>query len=62
MVDATLDARDKALIATLYDSRCRIGELLLMKIRNATFGEYGEVLEVPWGGKTGFRNVIIASH
>lgn len=59
MISAARNARDKALIAVLYDSGCRIGELLAMKIQNVGFDQYGGVLRVPWEGKTGFRNVRI---
>ncbi|MCW4017785.1 MAG: site-specific integrase [Candidatus Bathyarchaeota archaeon] len=52
--------RNKAFILTLYDSGCRIGEILTLRIRDVTFDEYGAVLIVD--GKTGMRRVrIIAS-
>ena len=59
MIDSCNNARDRAIISTLYDSGCRIGELLLMKIRSVRFDNYGAVLEVPFEGKTGTRSVRI---
>ena len=59
MVSACNNARDRAIIATLYDSGCRIGELLLMKIKSVRFDNYGALLVVPFEGKTGTRQVRI---
>ncbi len=55
MIDACLNPRDRALIATLADSGCRIGEALTLRLRNVSFDEYGVVLMV--SGKTGDRRV-----
>jgi integrase/recombinase XerD len=57
LIDGSTNARDKAPIAVLYDSGCRIGELLTLKIRNVEFDDYGAVLHV--NGKTGQRRVRI---
>jgi len=52
--------RDKALILTLYESGCRIGEILSLKLKNIRFDEYGAIMTVD--GKTGMRRIrIIAS-
>jgi len=52
--------RDKALVLVLYESGCRIGELLGLRIKDITFDEYGALLSVT--GKTGHRRVrIVAS-
>jgi site-specific recombinase XerD/ribosomal protein L40E len=60
LVEASHHPRDKALIQVLYESGCRIGELLSLKIRNVQFDVYGAVLLV--NGKTGQRRVrIVAS-
>jgi len=60
LANATTNPRDKALILVLYESGCRIGELLYMKLKNVQFDNYGGVLIV--NGKTGSRRVrIIAS-
>jgi len=60
LANSTTNPRDKALILALYESGCRIGELLYLKLRNVQFDNYGVVLIV--NGKTGSRRVrIIAS-
>ncbi len=51
--------RDKALILVLYESGCRIGELLTLKLKNTSFDQYGAILRV--NGKTGDRRVRIIS-
>lgn len=52
--------RDKAFISTLYESGCRIGELLCLQIKHVQFDNLGAVLLV--NGKTGQRRVrVIAS-
>ncbi|MEM3572834.1 MAG: tyrosine-type recombinase/integrase [Nitrososphaeria archaeon] len=60
LVDAADHIRDKAFISTLYESGCRIGELLCLRIRHVCFDNFGAVLLV--NGKTGQRRVrVIAS-
>jgi integrase/recombinase XerD len=60
IAEAAIHPRDKALALVLYESGCRIGELLSMRIKNVEFDEYGGCLIVD--GKTGPRRVrIIAS-
>jgi integrase/ribosomal protein L40E len=60
LANATTNPRDKALILVLYESGCRIGELLYLKLKNVQFDNYGGVLLV--NGKTGSRRVrVIAS-
>jgi integrase/recombinase XerD len=49
----------KALVATLYESGCRIGELIFLKIGQVKFDAYGAQLFVT--GKTGFRRIRIIS-
>lgn len=49
--------RDKALIATLGESGCRISEVGLMKIKHVSFEEYGARLTV--NGKTGMRKILV---
>lgn len=51
--------RDKAFVLVLYESGCRIGELLTLKIRNIQLNEYGMALNV--NGKTGSRRILIIS-
>ena len=55
LVNAAINPRDKALISILYESGCRIGEILNMRIRNVEFDSNGAVLIV--NGKTGQRRV-----
>jgi len=57
LIDTATNARDKALISVLYDSGCRIGELLTLRVKNVEFDDYGAVLHV--NGKTGPRRVRI---
>ena len=59
MIDACRNPRDRALISTLYESGCRIGELLPMRINQLKFDDYGARLLV--NGKTGFRRVRVVS-
>ena len=57
LISAATNTRDKALVSALYDSGCRIGELLTLSIKNVSFDNYGGVLLVT--GKTGQRRVRI---
>ena len=54
--------RDAAIIATLYDSGCRIGELLSMRVKDVEFDDNGAIVTFP-EGKTGWRKnrVVLAS-
>lgn len=49
--------RDKALIATLAESGCRVSEVGTMKIKHVSFEEYGARLTVQ--GKTGMRKILV---
>ncbi|MDD5551212.1 MAG: tyrosine-type recombinase/integrase [Candidatus Omnitrophica bacterium] len=59
LIDNSKSVRDRAFLITLYESGCRIGELLPIKIKNVHFDEYGAQLLVD--GKTGMRRVRIIS-
>ena len=60
LVEAADHIRDKAFISTLYESGCRIGEILCLQIKHVCFDNFGAVLLV--NGKTGQRRVrVIAS-
>jgi integrase/recombinase XerD len=59
MIENATNLRDKAFISTLYESGCRIGELLPIKLRSVVFDEYGAVLIVD--GKTGMRRIRLIS-
>lgn len=60
MAECAFNLRDRALILVLYESGCRIGEILSLRVRNVQFDDHGAVLLV--SGKTGDRRVrVIAS-
>lgn len=60
LAKATNNLRDKALVLVLYESGCRIGELLSLRIKNIVFDEHGCVLLVD--GKTGQRRVRVIEY
>lgn len=51
--------RDKAFISIIYESGCRIGEILTIKIKNVSFDNYGAKISV--FGKTGARVVRLVT-
>ena len=51
--------RDRAFLLVLYETGCRIGEILSLKMKNVSFDQYGAILRV--NGKTGDRRVRIIS-
>lgn len=55
MIQQADSTRDKAIVSTLYDSACRIEELLTIKIKNILVDQYGIKIEV--NGKTGKRSI-----
>ena len=55
MIAAAHKPRDRALVAVLYESGCRIYEVMTMRIKNVTFDKHGAVITV--SGKTGSRRV-----
>ncbi len=55
MLQAAEHPRDKALIASLYESGCRVGEIASLKIGDINFDEYGAYMIV--NGKTGSRRI-----
>jgi len=57
LLQATKHSRTKALVATLYDSACRKGEILDLRIKHVEFKDLQVNLHVT--GKTGERNVPI---
>ncbi|MGC8655196.1 MAG: tyrosine-type recombinase/integrase [Thermoplasmata archaeon] len=60
LIENAKNARDKAFFSVLYDSGCRLGELLNMRIKDLSFDEFGGLLKVT--GKTGFRQVRIVGN
>ncbi|MEK6979375.1 MAG: tyrosine-type recombinase/integrase [Candidatus Micrarchaeota archaeon] len=57
MAEMATTQRDRAFITVLYESGCRIGEILSLRMKNVSFDQYGAVLRVT--GKTGDRRVRI---
>lgn len=55
MLGACNNVRDKTVISILYDSGCRIGEILTLRVKDVDFDEFGMRLTVK--GKTGVRKV-----
>ena len=55
MVAAADTPRDKALIHTLYESGCRVGELASLRLKHVVFDDAGAQIVV--SGKTGARRV-----
>ena len=55
LIDAAKTARDRAFVAFLYESGCRIGEALFVRIKHLRFDQYGLVAMVD--GKTGPRRI-----
>jgi site-specific recombinase XerD len=59
MINSAGNERDRAFIATLYESGCRIAEILSLKIKHIAFDEYG--CKVAVSGKTGSRRIRLVS-
>jgi len=59
LIGAARHPRDRALIAVLYESGCRVGELLTLRIRHVKFDKNGARLIVD--GKMGMRRLIIVA-
>ena len=59
LINAAEHPRDKALIAVLYESGCRIGELLEMRIKHVYPDGYGA--RILLNGKTGPRRIRLVS-
>jgi integrase len=58
LIDACRNPRDKALISFLYESGCRKGELVSIRLENVTFTDFGATVTIP-KGKTGPRTIPI---
>jgi len=58
LIAAGRNAREKALIAVLYESAARIAEFLNLRIRDAAFDKNGAILSITHG-KTGARRIRI---
>jgi len=55
LIECAERSRDKAFISLLYESGCRISEILTLRIKNLEFDEYGARITV--FGKTGSRRI-----
>lgn len=55
LISSAEHIRDKALIATLFETGCRVGELASLRLKHVSFDKYGAVILV--NGKTGMRRV-----
>ena len=55
MIDAGDNPRDRALISVLYESACRLGEIVGLKQKDVNIDQYGAVIMVD--GKTGQRRI-----
>jgi len=59
LIDSASNSRDKALISVLYESGCRAGEILSLKLKSVEFDKYGCVILVD--GKTGMRRIRLVN-
>jgi len=59
LIDHAQTLQEKTFIAVLYESGCRIGELIYMRISQVKFDEFGAQLFI--SGKTGFRRVRVVA-
>ncbi len=59
LIDSAKYIRDKTFISALYESGCRIGEMLTLQIKNVSFGQHVTALLV--AGKTGQRRVPLVT-
>jgi site-specific recombinase XerD len=57
LINSCQHSRDKALIAMLFDSGCRVGELLNMRVRDIEYFDKG--MKIYLTGKTGMRKVPV---
>jgi len=57
LAEACQNQRDRALILVTYETGCRVGEILTLKVGDIQFDQYGAVMVVK--GKTGPRRVRI---
>ncbi len=55
LADAAENLRDRALILFLYESGCRVGELMELRLRDLESDRYGMKAILPDSGKTGAR-------
>jgi integrase len=61
LAEATKNNRNRAIVLFLYETGCRIGELLELKIDDVEFDKYGARITIPIEGKTGNRKIRVVS-
>lgn len=59
LIEASDSPRDRAFVALLYESGCRIGEIGSMRIGSVNFDKYGTIIIV--SGKTGSRKIRVVN-
>ena len=59
LIQVADNARDKAVVAVLYESGCRISEFLNIRLKNIKFDDYGAIINV--SGKTGERSIRLVN-
>jgi site-specific recombinase XerD len=59
LIESAKTVQMKAFFAALYESGCRIGELIYLKLNQVKFDEYGAQFFVT--GKTGFRRIRVVA-
>jgi site-specific recombinase XerD len=59
MIHTATHPRDKAIISVLFESGCRVGEFLPLKIKHVSFERIGVKIIV--NGKTGIRKLLLIS-
>jgi site-specific recombinase XerD len=57
LIEACKNTRDRAIVSLLWETGCRIGELLTLRIKNVSFEE--TITRVTVHGKTGSRRVPV---
>lgn len=60
LVEALTNSKYRAFTYTLYDSSCRVGELLTLRNKDVKFDEYDAMLS--FTGKTGYRKVRVVGN
>lgn len=57
LINCCSNPRDKALVSLIYDSGCRVGELLNLRLRDIEYFDKG--MKIYLNGKTGMRRIPI---
>lgn len=58
LIEAAINPRDRAVISLIYESGCRRGELLGLRLKNITPHDRGFYIHFP-NGKTGARKILV---